>query len=98
MAQGDHMRRLLWFAGLMLVASLIARTPSATSDTRHVADSLRAECDPSYPTLCIPVGAPDLDCDEIGATKFPVRGPDRHGFDADEDGIGCEPWKPRSRR
>jgi hypothetical protein len=32
----------------------------------------------------------DLDCDDIG---FPMvmDVPDEHGFDADEDGVGCEP-------
>jgi hypothetical protein len=50
------------------------------------------ECDPSYPTLCIPPGAPDIDCPELPADirNFPVLPPDPHGFDGDNDGIGCE--------
>jgi hypothetical protein len=48
-------------------------------------------CDPSYPTICIPPGAPDLDCDQVGANNFTVRPPDPHGFDGyDNDGVGCE--------
>ncbi len=46
-------------------------------------------CDPSYPTLCLP-SSPDLDCGQISARRFPVRGRDPHGFDGDGDGIGCE--------
>ncbi len=46
-------------------------------------------CDPSYPTLCLR-SSPDLDCGEINATNFPVRGRDPHGFDGDGDGVGCE--------
>lgn len=47
------------------------------------------DCDPSYPTLCLP-SYPDLDCGDINANDFPVRGRDPHGFDGDGDGIGCE--------
>ncbi|HVK21444.1 MAG TPA: hypothetical protein VM677_08805 [Actinokineospora sp.] len=47
-------------------------------------------CDPSYPTLCLPLTGPDLDCKQITQRKFPVRQPDRHGFDRNLDGIGCE--------
>jgi endonuclease YncB( thermonuclease family) len=47
-------------------------------------------CDPSYPTLCLPVGAPDLDCADVSARRFPVVRPDRHRFDGDGDGVGCE--------
>jgi micrococcal nuclease len=47
-------------------------------------------CDPSYPDVCIPSYPPDLDCNEIKYSKFAVLQPDRHGFDMDKDGIGCE--------
>jgi beta-lactam-binding protein with PASTA domain len=50
-----------------------------------------APCDPSYPTLCIPPGVSDLDCDQVNASNFTVRPPDPHGFDGnDNDGVGCE--------
>ena len=48
-----------------------------------------AECHPSYPTVCIPSG-PDLDCGDISVRRFDVLPPDPHGFDGDDDGIGCE--------
>lgn len=47
-------------------------------------------CDPSYPDVCIPPYPPDLDCGEIGYSNFRVVGSDPHGFDGDNDGIGCE--------
>ena len=82
------MRRLLWLAAIgVLLAS--AGTKSRDDDT---------DCDPSYPTLCIPVGAADLDCAEVAESDFPVRPPDPHHFDADHDGRGCEPWPRRARR
>ena len=49
-----------------------------------------SDCDPSYPTLCIPVGAPDLDCGDIPDRRFPVQPPDPHRFDGNHDGVGCE--------
>jgi len=48
------------------------------------------ECDPAYPTVCIPPPPPDLDCGEIPYRRFEVLPPDPHGFDGDRDGIGCE--------
>ncbi len=47
-------------------------------------------CDPSYPDVCIPPYPPDLDCGEITHKNFKVVGSDPHGFDRDNDGIGCE--------
>jgi len=47
-------------------------------------------CDPSYPDVCITPYPPDLDCGEIGYSNFRVVGNDPHGFDRDNDGIGCE--------
>jgi len=47
-------------------------------------------CDPAYPTLCLSIAAPRLDCADIPDRDFPVRRPDRHRFDPDRDGIGCE--------
>jgi len=40
--------------------------------------------------LCIPVGAPDLDCGDIPDRRFPVQPPDPHRFDGNHDGVGCE--------
>lgn len=46
-------------------------------------------CDPSYPTLCLP-SAPDLNCGDIVERDFPVLPPDPHGFDGNQDEVGCE--------
>ncbi len=48
------------------------------------------DCDPSYPTVCIPPPPPDLDCRDIPYRRFQVLPPDPHRFDGDHDGIGCE--------
>ena len=49
------------------------------------------DCDPSYPDDCIPSPPPDLDCGDNGVPNdFKVRGSDPHGFDRDNDSIGCE--------
>ncbi|MFW6074834.1 MAG: thermonuclease family protein [Chloroflexota bacterium] len=47
-------------------------------------------CDPSYPDVCIPPYPPDLNCDDVPYRRFTVLPPDPHGFDGDNDGIGCE--------
>ena len=47
-------------------------------------------CDPSYPDVCIPPPPPDLNCGDISHRRFTVVGSDPHGFDGDNDGIGCE--------
>lgn len=47
-------------------------------------------CDPSYPDDCIPPYPPDLDCGDIPYSSFAVVGSDPHGFDGDDDGVGCE--------
>ena len=48
-------------------------------------------CDPSYPTVCIPPPPPDLNCEDIPFRFFTVNPPDPHGFDGnDNDGVGCE--------
>lgn len=47
-------------------------------------------CDPSYPDVCIPPYPPDLDCGQIPYRRFRVIGADRHRFDGDRDGVGCE--------
>ncbi len=46
-------------------------------------------CDPAYPTVCIPSPPPDLDCRDIEYQNFTVLPPDPHLFDGNQDGIGC---------
>jgi hypothetical protein len=51
----------------------------------------QSECDASYPDVCIPSPPPELSCDDEGIPEnFEVSGSDPHGFDADNDGRGCE--------
>ena len=47
-------------------------------------------CDAAYPDVCIPVTAADLDCNDVAYRRFRVVGADRHHFDGDHDGIGCQ--------
>lgn len=56
--------------------------PKSTSSTN--------ECDSSYPDFCIPPFPPNLNCTDIPQKNFTVLQPDPHGFDRDQDGIGCE--------
>ena len=48
------------------------------------------DCDPSYPTVCIKSPPPQLNCDDVPYKNFKVTGRDPHGFDGDNDGIGCD--------
>jgi hypothetical protein len=48
------------------------------------------DCDNSYPDECIPPPPPDLECSDIDEDDFEVRRSDPHGFDDDNDGMGCE--------
>ena len=48
------------------------------------------DCDNSYPDECIPPPPLNLECGDIGEDDFEVRGSDPHGFDDDNDGVGCE--------
>jgi hypothetical protein len=67
--------------------------PATTTTRRRVTTTTRAptrNCHPSYPDFCIPPPPPDLDCPDIGETDFTVQGTDPHGFDGDNDGVGCE--------
>lgn len=63
---------------------------SAPLNQSGVSPTQSNNCDVSYPTVCIPEYAPDLDCGQITYKRFAVRQPDPHRFDADGDGIGCE--------
>jgi hypothetical protein len=65
-------------------------TPIYSNPTPFPPDPPVGKCDPSYPTVCIPPYPPDLDCGEISYRRFKVVGSDPHGFDGDNDGVGCE--------
>lgn len=64
-------------------------SPTPTGQPNATATA-KPNCDPSYPTVCIPPPPPDLDCADIPYTNFTVLPPDPHHFDGDHDGIGCE--------
>lgn len=49
-----------------------------------------SNCDPAYPTVCIPPPPPDLDCRDVPYKRFQVLPPDPHNFDGNHDGEGCE--------
>jgi hypothetical protein len=49
-----------------------------------------SNCDSSYPDNCISSPPPNLNCKDVSVNDFEVLPPDPHGFDRDEDGIGCE--------
>lgn len=66
-----------FFAGLGALAFADGGTSAAT-------------CDPLYPDFCIPVGARDLNCENIPERNFVVLQPDPHNLDLDDDGLGCE--------
>jgi hypothetical protein len=67
-----------------------ADTPTQPTITQPSVQQQENRCDSSYPDFCIPPSSPDLDCSEIQYRNFRVLPPDRHGFDRDNDGIGCE--------
>ncbi len=67
-------------------------TPTATATSGPAATPTRnpAQCAAEYPTVCIPPPPPDLNCGDIVFRNFTVLPPDRHKFDTDHDGVGCE--------
>jgi endonuclease YncB( thermonuclease family) len=80
-------------ADLAIVAPVqeTAATPTPTPPPAQPAPQAQPQnCDPSYPTVCIPPAPPDLDCPDIPYRRFQVIGADPHRFDGDHDGVGCE--------
>jgi hypothetical protein len=62
-------------------------TPPKTSTPKS---DEQDNCDSSYPDFCIPSPPPNLNCPDISQKRFTVSGSDPHGFDRDNDGVGCE--------
>jgi micrococcal nuclease len=62
----------------------------ATKEAATLTEDPSNDCNPSYAGVCIPSPPPDLDCSDISQTGFTVSGSDPHGFDRDNDGVGCE--------
>lgn len=51
-----------------------------------------SNCDANYTGGCVPKVSYDLDCPDIGF-RVRVVGTDKHRFDRDGDGIGCEAYQ-----
>lgn len=67
------------------------QAPTATAPVAPSATSGPGpNCAPEYPTVCIPPPPSDLDCGDIPYRDFVVLSPDRHRFDRNNDGVGCE--------
>jgi uncharacterized protein YraI len=84
-------------------SATITRKPTATTPAKTPASppSGRLGCEPSYTSVCLPIGAADYDCaggSGNGPTyvrgpvlvRYDVPNPDPYGLDRDGDGIGCE--------
>jgi hypothetical protein len=75
-------------------ATPVRAQPAATTkpgSTTPVATRPRGtNCDPSYPTICLPPPPPDLDCSQIVEKNFKVLPPDPHHLDRDGNDLGCE--------
>jgi len=65
--------------------------PVATPMPPPIAPPASASCDPNYIGGCVPNVPYDLDCKDIGFSVT-VVGTDRHRFDGDGDGAGCESY------
>lgn len=77
-------------AGFGLWSQTATTLTPLPADTAEPENLPLTNCDPAYPTVCIPPKPPDLNCGSIPYKDFPVLEPDPHGFDRDNDGIGCE--------
>ncbi len=66
-------------------------SPTATTtQTPTPTATQTGNCSPAYPDVCIPPPPPDLSCKDVQYKKFRVLSADPHGFDGNNDGIGCE--------
>ena len=75
----------------MFPDSVLTPVPASSAEgDREMAAESENSCDESYPDVCITPYPPDLNCGEIGYSNFRVIGDDLHGFDRDNDGLGCE--------
>jgi len=59
-------------------------------ETRPTPTITPGVCDPGYESVCIPMSDRDLNCDDIEHRRFSVGANDRHRFDGDSNGVGCE--------
>jgi hypothetical protein len=87
------MRRLFWLIAAAVIVQAASSHWQLPAASKHDGD-----CDPSYPDVCIAPPPPDCDCPDIPYTNFRVVGADPHNFDADGDGLGCEPYRRKAAR
>jgi hypothetical protein len=76
-----------WESGISSNSSGLAAPPM---QTQRGEGEEQTKCDSSYPGVCIPPPPLDLDCGDVSYHNFKVLSPDPHGFDKDNNGIGCE--------
>lgn len=90
---GAHPRQDAYIAADAAASGVTCTAPEPTAPAEAaplVGPAADANCDPSYPTVCIPPAPPDLDCGDITFRRFTVLPPDPHHFDGNHDGVGCE--------
>ncbi len=88
---GDHMQMIPEPVERMVTEPIQQQVPApGFEDVPEMIVETENNCDPSYPDVCIPPWPPDLDCGDISYRNFYVLPDDPHGFDGDNDGIGCE--------
>lgn len=69
----------------------ITSLPTITAIPKPTFSADPLACAQEYPDFCIRPPPPDLDCTDIPYTNFTVLQPnDRHRFDANKNGRGCE--------
>ena len=75
----------------VVVSSLLGMSIALlTLEPNKVSTLPDANCDPSYPDVCIASLPPDLNCGDVPDNDIRVAGADPHGFDSEGDGFGCE--------
>ena len=92
----------LGIVGLVVGGPLLGLLLGDGDDTAAVADvqqtaaapnavePIQPHCDPAYLGVCIPSPPPDLSCEDVEFRGFVALPPDPHGFDRNQNGIGCE--------
>ena len=77
-------------AAAAIIVTLIIWFASQLVSVGSPAPVIGEGCSESYPDFCIAQAPPDLDCSDLRHSNFTVLQPDPHGFDGDQNGIGCE--------
>jgi len=87
---GDHMR-MIPDEMKQIPEPMVQMVPApGFEDVPEMIVESENNCDSSYPDVCIPPWPPDLNCGDVRYVNFKVLPDDPHGFDDDNNGIGCE--------